>query len=351
MTTFAGPAPQFAYGGLALAPDLPGIHHHSRHYFDARETRPVSDREQELMARLPNLVRSAKVAKGWAWMLSGVESRAVFSREALAELPLLHRRDLALMQAGKPPFGGLVPEPVSAFKRIFATGGVYEPEDAGFDAWRAARALFAAGIRKGDLVINCLSYHLAPSGFIVDSGCRALGCPVIPAGPAEFLEELDERIEIINHLEPVAFAGTAELAVRLVERADAEGRPLSSLRVAFIPEGDTEPTARGALNARGIAVFEAMTTPELGVVAFETEAHDGFVLNEGLIAEIVHPGTGTPVAPCRESGELVVTAFDPHHPLIRLATGLLTAERPGTSACGRTNMRLSGWHGEAASRR
>lgn len=347
MMSFAGPVPQLAYGGLAFAPDVPGGH--SQRYFDARETRPSEDREQELMARLPNLVRSAKVAKGWAWMLSAFESRAVFSREALAKLPVLRRRDLALMQSGKPPFGGLVPEPVAAFKRIFAADGVYEPEGAGFDAWRAARALFAAGIRKGDLVVNCLSYHLAPAGFIVDSGCRALGCPVIPAGPAEFQEELDARIEIIAHLEPVAFAGTAELALRLIERAEANGRTLSSLRIAFVPEGETEPAARGALNARGIEVFEAMTTPELGVVAFETEAHDGFVLNEGLIAEIVKPGTGMPVAPF-EPGELVVTAFDPHHPLIRLATGRLSAERPGASPCGRTNIRLTGWHGDATAR-
>lgn len=344
MSFAAGPAPLVAFGGVGLAPDLPGGH--SQHYFDSNETRPAADREQELMARLPILVRSAKVAKGWAWMLSGFESRAIFSREALAKLPLLRRRDLALMQAGKPPFGGLVPEPVAAFKRIFTAGGIYDPEGAGYDAWRAARALFAAGIRKGDLVVNCLSYHLAPAGFIVDSGCRALGCPVIPAGPAEFQEELDARIAIISHLEPVAYAGTAELALRLTERAEANGSPLSSLRIAFVPEGETEPAVRGALNARGVAVFEAMTTPELGVVAFETGAHDGFVLNEGLIAEIVTPGTGTPVAP-HEPGELVVTAFDPHHPLIRLATGRLTSERPGISSCGRTNTRLAGWQGEA----
>lgn len=345
MSFAAGPAPMVAFGGLGLAPDVPGGH--SQRHFDSNETRPSAEREQELMTRLPNLVRSAKVAKGWAWMLSGFESRAIFSREALARLPVLRRRDLALMQAGKPPFGGLVPEPVAAFKRIFTTDGVYGPEGAGFDAWRAARALYAAGIRKGDLVVNCLSYHLAPSGFIVDSGCRALGCPVIPAGPAEFQEELDARIEIIAHLEPLAYAGTAELAVRLIERAEAAGRPLSSVRIAFVPEGDTEPAAREALNARGIAVFEAMTTPELGVVAFETEAHDGFVLNEGLIAEIVKPGTGTPAA-AHEQGELVVTSFDPHHPLIRLATGLLTTERSGTSSCGRTNTRLAGWQGVAA---
>ena len=349
MSFAAGPAPMAAFGGVGLAPDIPGGHHTGQHYFDGNETRPAADREQELMARLPNLVRSAKVAKGWAWMLSSFESRAIFSREALAKLPVLRRRDLALMQAGKPPFGGLVPEPVSAFKRIFAAGGTYDPEGAGYDTWRAARALFAAGIRKGDLVVNCLSYHLAPSGFIVDSGCRALGCPVIPAGPAEFQEELDARVEIIAHLEPVAYAGTAELAVRLIERAEAAGRPLASLRVAFVPEGETEPAARGALNARGIAVFEAMTTPELGVIAFETEAHDGFVLNEGLVAEIVRPGTGTPATPF-EQGELVVTSFDPHHPLIRLATGQLTTERPGISSCGRTNLRLSGWQGAATPR-
>lgn len=346
MSHVAGFGSHAAFGGSALAPEVPGFDHGPSH-FDDRETRPAAVREAELMTRLPNLVRSAKVAKGWAWMLSGVDSRAVFTREALAGLPVLRRRDLALMQAGKPPFGQLVPEPVSAFKRVFAAGTVYEPEAAGFDAWRAARALYAAGIRKGDLVVNCLSYHLGPSGFIVDSGCRALGCPVIPAGPAEFTDELDERIAVIEHLEPVAYAGTAELALRLVERAEATGRRLSSLRIAFVPEGETDPATRGALATRGITMFEAMTTPELGVIAYETEAHDGFVLNEGLIAEIVRPGTSA-LQTAGEPGELVVTSFDPHHPLIRLGTGMITAERPGISACGRTNMRLTGWRGQVA---
>lgn len=346
MSHVAGFGSPAAYGGSALAPEVPGFDQSAQH-FDPRETRPAAEREAELMTRLPNLVRSARVAKGWAWMLSGVDARGVFSREALARLPVLRRGDLALMQAGKPPFGQLVPEPVSAFKRVFAAGSVYEPEAAGFDAWRAARALYAAGIRRGDLVINCLSYHLAPSGFVVDSGCRALGCPVIPAGPAEFQDDLDARIAVIEHLEPVAYAGTAELALRLVERAESQGRRLASLRVAFVPEGETDPATRGALASRGIIVFEAMTTPELGVIAYETEVHDGFVLNEGLIAEVVRPGTGTPVAP-GETGELVVTSFDPHHPLIRLGTGLLTAERAGMSACGRTNVRLAGWRGAVA---
>lgn len=343
MMSYAAGLSNSALGGLVYAPGTLGDHSPDRRHFDARETQPAEQREDELLARLPILVRSAKVAKGWAWLLSGVESRSVTTRDALARLPVLRRHDIAGMQAGKAPFGGLVPEPPAAFKRLFTSpGGVYQAEASGNDSWRAARGLFAAGVRKEDVVLNCLSYHLAPAGFIVDAGCRALGCPVIPAGPGD----LDERIEAIEHLLPSVYAGTADYLLALLDRARASGRDVSSLRIAFIPEGGIEDAARARAEAHGISVTEALTTPELGVLAFETPAHDGFVLNEDLLVEIVRPGTGEPVA-AGEVGEVVVTAFDPHRPFIRLATGLLSAILPGTSADGHTNTRLAGWLGTA----
>jgi len=327
--------------GLAAAPGMPPGP--TAAHFDDRETRPAAEREEELMARLPHLIRSAKVAKGWAWLLSGTDARSVTSREALARLPVLRRADLAGMQAGRPPFGGLVPEPVTAFKRVFASpGGFYAPEAAAHDAWLAARALFAAGLRKGDIVVNCQSYHLAPAGFVIDSGCRALGCPVVPAGPSTNDAELDERIAIIEHLAPVALAGTAERISKLLHRAAQIGRDVSSLRIALIGDGPIDGQTRAELAGKGIVSFTTMTTAELGVIAYETSAHDGFVLNEGFIAEIVHPGTGDPVEP-GDAGELVITTFDPHSPFVRLGTGMISAQLPGTDASGRTNTRLAGW--------
>lgn len=349
--SFAASLPPAAMAGMGFAPDLPAGQSGDQRFFDARESRPADMREQELITRLPNLVRSAKVAKGWAWLLSGVDARSVASRAALARLPVLRRHDLAAMQAGAAPFGGLVPEPIATFKRVFGAAGngagalVYEPEANGYDTWRAARALFAAGLRKGDVLLNGLSYHLEPAGFIIDSGCRAMGCPVIPAGPADSAEGLDQRLDVAEHLAPAAFAGTANLLSRLIERAAESGRPLG-FRLAFIPEGEVGADLRQQAAARGIAVVEALTSPELGIIAYQTTADDGFVLNEDLLAEIVRPGTGEPVEP-GEAGEVLLTSFDPHHPFIRLATGRLSRQVAGTSACGRTNMRLAGWLGSA----
>ncbi|MBS7540029.1 phenylacetate--CoA ligase family protein [Ancylobacter lacus] len=316
---------------------------------DDRETASREEREQLLFSRLPHLLRSARVARGWAWLTNGTLPGDVASRAALARLPVLRRGDLAAMQAGRPPFGGLVPEPAGSFKRIFANPAgarlVLAPEATGQDSWLAGRALHAAGVRKGDVVINALPYHLASTGFIVDSACRTLGSPVVPAGPAEFSDELDLRIEIIEHLMPTAIAGTGELVLRLLDRAAATGRDVSSLGIAFLTEGGTDPATRALIQRRGVDVFDTMLVPEIGIVAFEDGA-GGFVLNEDLIAEIVHPGTGEPVAP-GEAGELVITSFDPHHPFIRLGTGQLTAECLPDRPAARTNLRLAGWLGSA----
>lgn len=340
MISYAASLANIAAAGLEFAPDTSSL---EQRHFDGLETQAPEQREELLLARLPLLVRSAKVAKGWAWLLSGIDARSVTSRQALAKLPVLRRHDIAGMQAGAPPFGGLVAERPAAFKRLFpSAGGVYQAEAAATDAWRAARALFAAGIRSENVVLNCLPYHLATSGFIVDSGCRALGCPVIPAGPGD----LDERLGVIEHLAPLAYAGTADFLLQLADRAKETGRDIGSLRLAFIPEGGLEEATRARLAGLGIAASAALTSPELGVLAFETPGHDGFVVNEDLLVEIVHPGTGEPVAE-GEVGEVVVTAFDPHRPLIRLATGQLSAVLPGASSEGHTNTRLAGWLGTA----
>ncbi len=312
-------------------------------HFDARETRDPQERERDLAARLPMLVAAALRAPGWRRHLGDIEPRAIDSRAALARLPVLRKGDLIGLQKRSPPFAELVPEAPAAFGRLFTSPGpIYEPEGRHDDAWRSARGLFAAGLRRGDIVLNTFSYHLTPGGFILDSGARALGCAVIPAGPGNTEQQLD----VVEHLRPTAYSGTPDFLKILLDAAAAAGRDVSSIRKAVVSGAAFPPSLQAEIKARGIDAYQLYATADVGLIAYETAARDGLIVNEDVLLEVVRPGTGDPVAP-GEVGEVVVTSFDDHHPWIRLALGDLTAELPGTSACGRTNMRIRGWLGRA----
>lgn len=312
-------------------------------HFDARETRDPEQRERELAARLPGLVAAALRAPGWRRHLGDVDPRAVDSRAALARLPVLRKGDLIALQKQAPPFADLVAEAPGAFGRLFVSPGpIYEPEGRGQDAWRCARGLFAAGFRRGDVVLNTFSYHLTPGGFILDSGARALGCAVIPAGPGNTEQQLD----LIAHLRPTGYCGTPDFLKILLDAVAAGGRDASSLRKAVVSGAAFPPGLQAEIAARGIDAYQLYATADLGLIAYETAARDGLVVNEDVLLEVVRPGTGDPVAP-GEVGEVVVTSFDEHHPWIRLALGDLTAVVPGTSASGHTNVRIKGWLGRA----
>jgi len=270
-------------------------------------------------------------------------SDGIRSREALATLPVLRKSELPAMHRAKPPFGGLVSDPAGSFGRLFTSPGpIFEPEAAGPDPWRAARGLFAAGFRKGDVVLNTFSYHLTPGGFIMDSGARALGCAVIPAGPGN----TEQQFELIEAYRPVAYCGTPDFLKILLDGAAGAGRDVSSIKRALVSGAAFPKSLQDEFSSRGIAAYQAYATADLGFIAYETHARDGMVVNEDLIVEIVRPGAGDPV-PVGEVGEIVVTSLDPHHPWIRLALGDLTAAMAGTSSCGRTNMRIRGWMGRA----
>lgn len=312
-------------------------------YFDARETRDPLQRERDLAARLPALVAAALRAPGWRRHLGEVDPRAIDSRAALARLPVLRKGDLIALQKQAPPFAELVPEAPGSFGRLFTSPGpIYEPEGRHNDAWRCARGLFAAGLRRGDILLNTFSYHLTPGGFILDSGARALGCAVIPAGPGNTEQQLD----IIEQLRPSAYSGTPDFLKILLDAAAASGRDVSSIRKAVVSGAAFPPTLQAEIAARGIDAYQLYATADVGVIAYETAARDGLIVNEDVLIEVVRPGTGDPVAP-GEVGEVVVTSFDERHPWIRLALGDLTAVLPGTSACGRTNLRIKGWLGRA----
>ncbi|HEU0204937.1 MAG TPA: AMP-binding protein [Burkholderiaceae bacterium] len=311
-------------------------------HFDARETRSAAEREDDLLARLPAVIAAALQAPGWRRHLGEIDPRAVTSRKALARLPVLRKADLIGMQRAEPPFAGLVTG-TGAFGRLFTSPGpIYEPEGRHDDAWRAARGLFAAGFRPGDIVLNTFSYHLTPGGFVMDSGARAVGCAVIPAGPGN----TEQQLEVIGHLRPNAYGGTPDFLKILLDAAATTKRDVSSIRKAVVSGAAFPPSLQAEIKARGIDAYQLYATADLGCIAYETPAREGMVVSEDVLLEIVRPGTSTPVAP-GEVGEVVVTSFDPDHPWIRLALGDLSAVLPGESPCGRTNVRIRGWLGRA----
>ncbi|QFU17357.1 phenylacetate--CoA ligase family protein [Microvirga thermotolerans] len=312
-------------------------------FFDALETRSHTEREADLFARLPGILKRALQAPGYAEHLAGIDPDGVTSREALSRLPVLRKSDLPARQKGRMPFGGLVPEPAGTFGRLFTSPGpIFEPESTGPDPWRAARGLHAAGFRKGDIVLNTLSYHMTPGGFIMDSGARSLGCAVIPAGSGN----VEQQYELIEAYRPVAYVGTPDFLKILLDGAESAGRDLSCIRRALVSGAAFPRSLQEEFARRGVEAFQAYATADLGFVAYETPAREGLVVNEDIIVEIVRPGTGDPV-PEGDVGEVVVTTLDGHRPWIRLALGDLSAVMPGASPCGRTNMRIKGWMGRA----
>ncbi|MCP3388339.1 AMP-binding protein [Bradyrhizobium sp. CCGB12] len=312
-------------------------------HYDALETRDQGAREAELFSRLPEVLRGAMAAPAYAERLRGLDPASVRSREALAGLPVLRKSELPALHKASAPFGGFVAAAPGSFARLFTSPGpIFEPEGRQADPWRGARALFAAGFRPDDIVLNTFSYHLTPGGFIFDASARALGCAVIPAGPGN----AEQQFELIEAYRPVGYSGTPDFLKILLDAAASSGRDVSSIKRALVSGAAFPPSLQAEIKARGIDAYQAFGTADLGLIAFETEARDGMVVNEDLIMEIVKPGTGDPVAP-GDVGEIVVTSLDPHHPWIRLALGDLTAALPGTSPCGRTNMRIKGWMGRA----
>jgi len=315
-------------------------------HYDARETRDPAAREKALFAALRRQLEAARgKAPAIRTQLRGVEVKTLKDRAALAAVPVFRKADLIALQAGHPPFAGLTTVKAGALKRLLVSPGpIFEPEGRGDDWWGAARALFAAGFRKGDVVHNCFSYHLTPGGHIMESGALALGCAVIPAG----VGNTEQQIEAIAVLRPGAYCGTPDFLKMLCDKAVEGGRPVS-FRKAVVSGAAFPPSLQKEIAARGIEAYQAYATADLGVIAYETPARAGLTVNEGLIVEIVRPGTGEPV-PEGEVGEVVVSRLNAEYPLLRFGTGDLSRLLPGTSVCGRTNMRLAGWMGRADQR-
>ncbi len=312
-------------------------------YYDSLETRRPVLRDSEECAVLPKVIAHAMQAPGWAKHLSGIKAHDVNSRSALAKLPVLRKSDIAALQKENPPFGGLnVTAPGKVRRLLVSPGPIFEPEGEGKDWWGSARALYAAGFRAGDVVHNSFAYHLTPGGFILEGGLHALGCPVIPGG----VGNTEQQLEAIAHYRPSGYVGTPDFLKILLDTAGKTGKDASSIKRALVSGAALPASLREELKQRGVAVLQCYATAELGVIAYESEAREGMIVNETVIVEIVRPGTGDPVAE-GEVGEVVVTSFNPDYPMIRLGTGDLSALLPGLSPCGRSNARIKGWMGRA----
>ena len=319
-------------------------------FYDALETRSPADREAAHMAALPAQVAHAQMhSPAMRELLAGVDAKSISDRAALARLPVtrkgdLHERQKTGRAGGKDVFGGFAAVGYGAqMPRVFASPGpIYEPEGTRRDYWRMARAIYAAGFRPGELVYNCFSYHFVPAGSMMESGAHALGCTVFPGGTGQTAQQ----VEAMADLQPAGYIGTPSFLKIIVEKAAAMGLPLPSVKKAMVGGEAFTPMLRDWFAAHGIDAYQCFATADLGLIAYETAAREGLVLDEGVIVEIVRPGTGDPVAE-GEVGELVVTTLNPDYPLIRFGTGDLSALLPGHCPTGRTNTRIKGWMGRA----
>ncbi len=311
-------------------------------YFDTLETRSADQRASEQAQALRGQIARAKNASGFAAHFAGVDTDAVSSVEDLATLPVLRKSEISRAQAEHPPFGGFTVKPANGFAHIFQSPGpIYEPGGVDRDWWRMGRFLHAAGIGQGDIVQNCFGYHLTPAGMIFENGARAVGATVLPAGTGQ----TELQVTAAHDVGCTAYAGTPDYLKVILDKADEMGVALKFSKAA-VGGGALFPSLRQEYADRGISCLQGYATADLGNIAYESPAMEGMIIDEHVIVEIVTPGTGTPVA-MGEVGEVVVTSLNPDYPLIRFATGDLSAVMPGQSPCGRTNMRIKGWMGRA----
>jgi phenylacetate-CoA ligase len=320
-----------------------------REYFDTLETRSPEARERAQLAALPARIALAKSrTTAYAQIFADFNPASITTRAALARLPVTRKSELLELQKAERPFGGFAAAKWGEARRVFASPGpIYEPEGSGPDYWRLARPLFAAGFRAGDLVHNCFSYHLTPAGAMLETGAHTLGCTVFAGG----IGQTEQQVQVMSDLQPDGYVGTPSFLKIILEKADELGVKLWRLKKALVSGEAFLPSQRDAFNARGIAAYQAYATADLGTIAYESEAREGLIIDEGVMVEIVRPGTGDPVA-AGEVGEVVVTTLvTAEYPLIRFGTGdlsaMLAASLHAPSPCGRTNLRIKGWLGRA----
>ena len=313
-------------------------------HYDELEIRDPDVREVVLLAAVRDQIAHAKTnAPYFTEHFADIDPRAITDRAALGGVPVTRKSDLIEQQKKKPPFGGLAAVPLHKLGRIFQSPGpIYDPEGFGKDYWRFGRAMYAAGIRRGDVVHNSFAYHLTPAGSMVESGAHAIGCAVIPAG----VGNTELQAQIIADLKPTAYGGTPSFLKILLEKVVELGLDASSIRKGLVGGEALPPALRQAIKDLGVEVYQGYGTADVGSIAYESPALEGMIVDEGIVLDIVEPGGQMPVE-AGEVGEVVVTTLNKDYPLVRFATGDLSAVLPGVSPCGRTNMRIRGWMGRA----
>ncbi|MBS0547354.1 MAG: AMP-binding protein [Proteobacteria bacterium] len=316
-------------------------------HYDTLETRTPAEREMALMQALPQQIAHAKAhAPFFATWLKDVDPASVTSRAALATLPVLRKSMLGEVQKKDPPMGGLITIPVGKARHVFMSPGpIFEIDTDEPDYFRGARAMYAAGFRAGDVVYNTFSYHLTPAGLMMEAALRALGCAIVPGG----VGNTELQLDAIAAIRPRGYVGTPSFLKILIEKAAELGKDISSIKHAFVGAEALPPSLRQMFVAAGMSCQQSYGTADVGTIAYESETIEGMTVDEGVIVEIVRPGTGDPV-PDGDVGEVVVTTFNRTYPLIRFGTGDMSAVLAGPSRCGRTNMRIKGWMGRADQR-
>jgi phenylacetate-CoA ligase len=311
-------------------------------YFDDLETRSSDERATALLSRLPKQIATAKTLGGYKTAFADVTAQDINTLAALSRLPVLRKSDLSKAQSIMSPLGGFTTRQAAGFGHVFQSPGpIYEPGGIEIDWWRMGRFLHACGIGAGDIVQNCFAYHLTPAGMIFESGARAVGATVLPAGTGQTQLQVRAAVDIGT----TAYAGTPDYLKVILDAADAMGEAVKITKAA-VGGGALFPSLRQEYKERGIACLQCYATADLGNIAYESAAMEGMIVDEGVLVEIVTPGTGDPV-PEGEVGEVLVTSFNPDYPLVRFATGDLSAVMAGTSPCGRSNTRIKGWMGRA----
>ncbi|WP_421780605.1 phenylacetate--CoA ligase family protein [Kiloniella litopenaei] len=313
-------------------------------YFDHKETRSQDERENDQLLRLQKCLSEAKEkAPYYREALVDIDPQKITSIKDLAALPVVRKSNLIEMQSSSSPFGGLGQVSTGEMARLFLSPGpIVEPQGIDGDIWRVARALHAVGLRKGGVAHNCFAYHFTPAGIMFDFAARTLDCAVFPGG----VGQTESQVQAINRFQADTYMGTPDFLKIILEKADALETPISSIKRALVTGGPLFPDLRRYYEERDIYVRQCYATADVGLIAYESESLEGMILDEDVIVEIVRPGTGDLVAE-GEVGEVIVTCFNPNYPLIRFATGDLSAFMPGQSSCGRTNRRIKGWMGRA----
>ncbi|MBA4740694.1 MAG: AMP-binding protein [Burkholderiales bacterium] len=313
-------------------------------FLDSSETRSEVDRETDLIQRFKKQVQHAQVNSDYfKERLKNIDPESIVDRDSICQIPVTRKTDLKAIQGKAPPFGGLTTAPLSSLARLFSSPGpIYEPQAVNEDFWRVKRALYSVGVRCGSLVYNTFSYHFTPAGFMMDEGARALGCAVFPAG----VGQTELQVQTIAEIRPDVYTGTPSFLKILLEKGNELGLDLSSLKRGIVGGEALLPSARKLFQNSGIEICQTYATADVGLIAYETLPDQGLIIDEGVLVEIVRPGSDDLVED-GEVGEVVVTVFSDIYPLIRFGTGDLSMFIPGVSACGRTNRRLKGWMGRA----